>query len=62
MNIVRVFIIAVAIVCICRGVWGLLDLDLFPNDLAVSLIMSIAIGVAILLYFGKNMFNLLAGA
>jgi hypothetical protein len=41
-------ILAFAIISFWRGVWGLMDLYLFPNNLTLSLITSIVIGVAII--------------
>ena len=40
--------IAFAIVLFWRGIWGLLDLYLFPNNLFVSYIVSIIFGILIL--------------
>ena len=42
-------IIAIAIVSIWRGVWGLMDQYLFPNNLEMSLWASVFLGVGILI-------------
>jgi len=47
-------VIAFAIVLFWRGVWGLMDLYLFPSNHAVSYVISIVLGVAIL-YTTKNL-------
>lgn len=45
----NVLILAVAIVFVWRGIWGLADLHLLPNSPTISFIASIVIGVIILL-------------
>ena len=40
-------LIAFAIVSFWRGVWGLMDLYLFPNNLTLSFSISVLIGIAI---------------
>ena len=47
-------LIAFAVVSFWRGVWGLMDLYLFPNSYALSLWISLVLGV-ILLYFTENL-------
>jgi len=42
-------IIAFAIVCFWRGIWGLMDEYLFPNNFVLSHSISIFIGILILL-------------
>lgn len=59
--ILNIVIIAVAIVCVWRGVWGLLDIYLFPDALVLSFVVSICIGVGILFLLGPRVFRLLAG-
>lgn len=41
-------IIAFAVVSFWRGVWGLMDEFLFPNDYLISSIVSVVIGIVIL--------------
>jgi len=41
-------IIAFAVISFWRGVWGLMDLYLFPENMELSLWASVAIGLAIL--------------
>lgn len=53
-NIIYTIIIAFAIVLFWRGVWGLTDLYLFPNNLVLSFSISILAGVLIL-YLTKNL-------
>ena len=45
----KYFIIASGIVLIWRGIWGLADIYLFPDDLTLSFAASIAIGIVLLL-------------
>lgn len=52
-------IIAFAIVSFWRGIWGLMDLYLFPNNYTLSLWVSVAIGLAIL-YVTKHVIDKLA--
>ena len=40
--------ISVAVVLFWRGVWGLMDLYVFPNNLLMSYLISIAIGLGVL--------------
>jgi len=47
-------LIAFAIVSFWRGVWGIMDEFLFPNNFILSSIVSVAIGILIL-YFTKNL-------
>lgn len=42
-------LIAFAVVSFWRGVWGLMDTYLFPNDYLVSLWVSLVIGLVILI-------------
>jgi len=48
-DVVVIIITSLAIVSFWRGVWGLMDLYLFPENLLLSLLISMAIGLAILL-------------
>ncbi len=43
------FIVGIGIILVWRGIWGLGDMYLFPNNQLYSLISSIIIGVIILL-------------
>ena len=42
-------LIAFAVISFWRGVWGLMDEYLFPNDRVLSLVSSIILGLAILI-------------
>lgn len=44
----KILVLAIAVVCVWRGTWGILDLYLFPNNSLLSFIVSIAIGLLIL--------------
>jgi hypothetical protein len=46
----RLFLVAAAIVMIWRGIWGLLDHYLFPDNPDMSHVVSILIGLVILLF------------
>ena len=52
----KLLVLAIGVVAIWRGVWGLMDLYLFPNNPALSFIISIAIGLFIL-YFNDRKLN-----
>lgn len=41
-------IVLSGVVCLWRGVWGLLDIYLLPNNLPLSFILSIVLGVGII--------------
>lgn len=58
--VIIALVIVAAIVCIWRGLWGLQDIYLFPNNPALSLMVSIIIGIGILLVFRKNFLKILA--
>ena len=47
-KVLYTIIIAFAIVSFWRGVWGLMDLYLFPNNYTLSLLVSVLIGLTIL--------------
>ena len=51
-------IIAIGIVLIWRGVWGLLDIFLFPSIPVLSFSVSIALGVVLLLVHEPKRFDL----
>ena len=53
-NIFYTIIIAFAIISFWRGVWGLMDIYLAPNNPVLSFSLSILIGVLIL-YATKNL-------
>ncbi len=53
-NIFYALLIAFAIISFWRGVWGLMDLYLFPNNYTLSLAISLLIGIVIL-YLIKNL-------
>ena len=48
-QIIFAMIVGFAIVAFWRGVWGLLDIYLFPTNVALSMWVSIVIGVIILI-------------
>ena len=52
-------LIAFAIVSFWRGIWGLMDLYLFPDSYTLSLVVSVFIGLVIL-YFTKHIIGELA--
>jgi len=52
----QLIILAVGVVAVWRGVWGFLDLYLFPDDLVLSYSISIIAGLAIL-YFQDHKVN-----
>lgn len=47
-------ILAFAIISFWRGVWGLMDLYLFPQNEFISFSISVLLGILIL-YFTKNL-------
>jgi hypothetical protein len=47
-----IFIAAFATVSFWRGIWGLMDLYLYPKDYKTSLIISVIIGLAVLFSIG----------
>ena len=44
----KVLLIAFAIIAFWRGIWGLMDVYVFPNKLWLSYLISIIIGIAII--------------
>jgi len=55
-DVLLAIVLAFAVVSFWRGVWGLMDLYLFPNSYHLSLWLSVLIGVAIL-YSTKNLID-----
>ncbi len=53
-KILFTIIIAFAIVSFWRGIWGLMDLYLFPGNQVVSLSVSVLLGI-IILYLTKHL-------
>ena len=53
-KVIYVILIGFAIVSFWRGAWGLMDLYLFPSNLALSFSISVVIGVLIL-YMTKHL-------
>ena len=47
---IRLFLVAAAVIMIWRGIWGLLDHYLFPENPDMSHVISILIGLVILLF------------
>ena len=44
-----VLLVGTAVIAVWRGIWNLLDLYLYPNDLVLSSIISIVVGLVILI-------------
>lgn len=58
--IVKALIIVGAIVCIWRGIWGLLDIYLLPDDPSLSFSISIVIGIILIfIVSGKRFLSFL---
>ncbi|MBC8435291.1 hypothetical protein H8D91_02195 [archaeon] len=53
-DVLIILIASLAIVGFWRGVWGLLDYFLFPNNFLLSQIISIFLGIFILLWLSRN--------
>ena len=51
-KIIFSIIIGLAVISFWRGVWGLLDVYLFPNNYPLSLWLSVLIGILILAITG----------
>lgn len=47
--IIEALVIGFAIIAFWRGIWGLLDIYLFPNYLVLSYLISVLIGILILI-------------
>ncbi len=45
---IRILQIVIAVVLVWRGLWGLMDLYIFPDQLLVSYIVSLVIGLLVL--------------
>ena len=43
-------IVGTAVIAVWRGIWNLLDLYLYPNDIVLSSIISIVVGLVILVF------------
>jgi len=52
-HILYALLIATSMVMLWRGVWGLLDIYLFPQNRTISYILSVIIGILILSVTGK---------
>ena len=52
-HIFYALLIGTSLIMLWRGVWGLLDLYLFPQHRTTSLVLSIVIGAVILSMTGK---------
>jgi hypothetical protein len=48
-QIIFAIVIAIAVVGVWRGLWGLMDVYLLPNNYVLSCIISLIIGLLILL-------------
>lgn len=59
MNTKQVLVAIVAVVCIWRGIWLLLDVYLVPDAPEISAIISIAVGIGLILLLGKKFHFLL---
>jgi len=53
-KVLQALLIAFAIVSFWRGVWGLMDTYLFPNNYVLSLWISLVLGI-ILLFWTENL-------
>lgn len=53
------FVLAVGVVLVWRGVWGVADLFLFPNNQALSFLVSIVVGIGILYFNDRKLSKLL---
>ncbi|NCO05057.1 MAG: hypothetical protein GW939_02820 [Candidatus Magasanikbacteria bacterium] len=42
-------IIMSAMICLWRGIWGLLDIYLIPNDPSLSYLISLILGIAVII-------------
>jgi hypothetical protein len=54
----NVIVVVVAIIAFWRGIWGLLDVILFPNSPMLSYVSSVVIGALVLYLDGFNLSNL----
>ena len=51
-QIIFTLLIALAVVSVWRGIWGLMDIYLFPKNLHLSLWFSLVLGLLILVVTG----------
>jgi len=51
----ELFLLAIGVVFVWRGVWGLSDLYLFPDNETFSFILSIIVGILILYFSDKKL-------
>ncbi len=54
----NVIVVVIAIIAFWRGIWGLLDVVLFPNSPMLSYLSSIAIGALVLYLDGFSLKDL----
>jgi len=54
-NTFKLFLFVVGVVAAWRGIWGLLDLYLFPGNETLSFILSLAFGIGILYHHGNKL-------
>lgn len=52
-SFLKVLLIGTAAVLFWRGAWGLMDLYIFPDDVALSYLTSLVVGIAILIATNK---------
>jgi len=52
-QVLYALLIGTALIMLWRGVWGLLDIYLFPDNKTVSFALSVIIGILILSATGK---------
>lgn len=55
-EVIYTVIIAFAIISFWRGIWGLMDLYLFPHNQGISFLISLIIGILIL-YLNKDVID-----
>ncbi|MFA4953015.1 MAG: hypothetical protein WC584_02225 [Candidatus Pacearchaeota archaeon] len=53
-KVIYTILVAFAIVSFWRGVWGLMDIYLFPKNHPLSLVVSLIVGISIL-YFTNHL-------
>ncbi|MBT4258159.1 hypothetical protein HOD88_03190 [archaeon] len=53
-NIFYALIIGIAVVSFWRGVWGIMDVLIYPNNYLISSLISFFIGI-IILFFTKHL-------
>ena len=57
-KLIRIIIIATAVVLFWRGVWGLADILLIPDNYLISSIISIIIGLGLLIITHESFVDL----